>query len=436
MKSRRLKPALGPFELFFYATGVIIGAGVYSVIGAAAGLAQSKLWLSFLIGAVIALLTALSYAEMATAFPVAGGEYVYARRALPRAKWLSFTLGMIIIIGGCATAATVAVSFGGYLASFVAVPLAVSAIAVLALCTLVAVLGIRQSSWANIVFTVVEIGGLFLIIAVAFVFTSETAPPASLSTGPPNALAAAAILFFVYLGFEEVANVAEEARNPSRDIPRALFWSLGVTTVLYILVGLAVLKLASPEQLASSGAPLATALENAWPQATTWLSAIALFATANTVLITLIATARVMFSMGRDGELPAVFGAVSSRRTPWVASLLVFAMAALLVPIGDIQILAGLSSFSALLAFLAVNLALVVLRYVAPETVRPFRVPLNLGRLPLLPVAAIASIAFLLGHFDRQVYFGGALAIAGSILIFFVRAGMRRRAGPAGAGPA
>src|SRR5687768_3498439 len=128
MKSATLKPALGPFELFFYSTGVIIGAGVYSVIGAAAGLAQSKLWLSFLIGAVIALLTALSYAEMASAFPVAGGEYVYARRALPRARWLSFSLGVIIIIGGSATAATVAVSFGGYLASFVGVPPPVSAI--------------------------------------------------------------------------------------------------------------------------------------------------------------------------------------------------------------------------------------------------------------------------------------------------------------------
>ena len=416
-----LKPALGPVELFFYATGVIIGAGVYSVIGVAAGLAQSQLWLSFLIGAVIAFLTALSYAEMATSFPVAGGEYVYARNALPRAKWLSFSLGVIVIIGGAATAATVAVAFGGYLASLTGAPILLSAIAVLALCTALAVLGITESSWANIVLTAVEIIGLLMVIAVGFAFSPEAAASAVVSPAQPQVLSAAAVLFFVYLGFEEVANLAEETRNPSRDIPRALFWALGVTTVLYILVGVAVLRLAAPEQLASSDAPLASALHNAWPGGTPWLGAIALFATANTVLITLIATARAVFSMGRDGELPSLFARISKRHTPWVSSLFVFAIAALLLPIADIQILAGLSSFSALLAFLAVNLALIVLRYVEPQRPRPFRVPFNLGRLPVLPVAAIASILFLLGHFERAVYLGGAIAIAASALLFVLR---------------
>jgi amino acid transporter len=415
-----LKPTLGPVELFFYATGVIIGAGVYSVIGAAAGLAQSQLWLSFLIGAVIAFLTALSYAEMATSFPVAGGEYVYARNALPRARWLSFSLGVIVIIGGAATAATVAVAFGGYLASLTGAPILLSAVAVLALCTALAVLGITESSWANILLTSVEIIGLLLVIAVGFYASPEPAKSAAVSA-QPQVLGAAAVLFFVYLGFEEVANLAEEARDPSRDIPRALFWALGATTALYILVGVAVLRLAPPEQLAGSDAPLATALHNAWPGGTAWLAAIALFATANTVLITLIATARAAFSMGRDGELPSLFGLISRRHTPWVASLFAFAIAALLLPIADIQILAGLSSFAALLAFLAVNVALVILRYAEPQRPRPFRVPLSLGRLPVLPVAAIASILFLLGHFERAVYLGGALAIAASALVFVVR---------------
>jgi APA family basic amino acid/polyamine antiporter len=339
---------------------------------------------------------------------------------LPRARWLSFSLGIIVIIGGSATAATVAVAFGGYLASLTGAPILLSAVAVLALCTALAVLGITESSWANILLTSVEIIGLLLVIAVGFSFSPDQ-PSQVVPSAPPQVLSAAAILFFVYLGFEEVANLAEETRNPSRDIPRALFFALGATTVLYILVGVAALRLATPEQLATSDAPLATALHNAWPGGTAWLAAIALFATANTVLISLIATARAAFSMGRDRELPVLFGLISKRHTPWVASLFAFALAALLLPIADIQILAGLSSFSALLAFLAVNGALVVLRYVEPERSRPFRVPFSLGRLPVLPVAAIASIVFLLGHFERAVYLGGALAIAASALVFVLR---------------
>ena len=114
----QLKPVLGPVQLVFYSVGVIIGAGVYSVIGAAAGLAGDNLWISFLVGAVIALLTGLSYAEMTTSFPTAGAEYVYIRRAFPRASWASFAVGWIILFGGAATATTVAVAFGGYLRSF------------------------------------------------------------------------------------------------------------------------------------------------------------------------------------------------------------------------------------------------------------------------------------------------------------------------------
>src|SRR5690606_33154809 len=126
----------------------------------------------------------------------------------------------------------------------------------------------------------------------------------------------------------------------------------------------------------------------------------------------LIATSRLAFSMGRDGELPPLFGAVlPGRRTPWIGALLAFAMAAVLLPIGDLTVLAELSSFSALLAFLAVNCTLIALRFSAPELRRPFRVPGAIGGVPILPVAAIASILFLLAFFEWEVYLGAALAI-------------------------
>jgi APA family basic amino acid/polyamine antiporter len=257
---------------------------------------------------------------------------------------------------------------------------------------------------------------------------SDARAPASAPTADSFVIAAAALLFFVYLGFEEIANLAEEVRNPGRDLPIALFVSLAITTALYIAVSFSALSLAAPSELAGSEAPLATAIEKAWPGAAHVLSAIALFATANTVLITVIATSRVAFSMARDKEIPSVFGGLlPARQTPWVAAILTCAMAAVLIPIGSLKLLAELSSFAALVAFFAVNVVLIVLRYRLPEHKRPFRVPLAVGRLPVLPVLAIASIFMLLIHFEWQIYAAGGVALAASALAFGVRQWFRKR---------
>jgi len=363
----QLKPVLGPVQLIFYSVGVIVGAGVYSVLGAAAGLAQYSLWISFLVGAGVALLTAISYAEMATSFPAAGAEYVYVRRAWPKADWLAFGVGAIVLIGGAATAATVAMAFGGYLRAFVDLPAPIAALLLLAGCTAFNIWGLRESSWVNILFTSIEVAGLLLVIVAAM--KSDAQVPIAVAAVESSIMAAAALLFFVYLGFEEIANLAEEVRNPGRDIPIALFVSLAITTLLYVAVSFAVLSLAPPAELAASDAPLAAAVQKAWPGASNMLSAIALFATANTVLITVIATSRVAFSMARDKEISSVFARLLPvRQTPWLAAILTFTMAAVLVPIGSVKILAELSSFAALIAFFAVNVVLIVCAIVCPNT--------------------------------------------------------------------
>jgi APA family basic amino acid/polyamine antiporter len=150
---------------------------------------------------------------------------------------------------------------------------------------------------------------------------------------------------------------------------------------------------------------------------------IALFATANTVLITMIATSRLAFSMARDNDIPSMFGQLMpARQTPWVAASLAFAMAAVLIPpIGSVKILAELSSFAALAAFFVVYVLLVVLRHRMPEHKRPFRVPLAIGRLPVLPVLAIASIIMLLFHFEWQIYAAVGIALSLSALAFGIR---------------
>lgn len=423
----QLKPVLGPFQLTFYSVGVIVGAGVYSVIGPAAGVAQHALWLSFVVSAFVALLTAISYAEMATAFPHAGAEYIYVRHAWPGADWLAFGVGAVILIGGAATAATVAVAFGGYLRVFTDWPVAFSALALLAACTAFNIWGLRESSWVNVVFTSIEIAGLALVVAVAFFADARPAQsPAPLTE--PAVLAGAALLFFVYLGFENIANLSEEVRNPARDLPFALFVSLAVTTVLYVAVSFAALALATPAELAASQAPLAMVVQKAWPGADKLLGAIALFATANTVLITLIAMSRLAFSMARDREISGVFAKLLHvRQTPWTAALLMFAMAAVLLPTGSVKFLAEISSFAALVAFFAVNAALIALRYRMPARTRPFRVPFAIGKLPVLPVLALASIVLLLIHFDWQIHVAGVAALALSALAYAARQWSRSR---------
>jgi amino acid transporter len=420
----QLKPVLGTTQLVFYGIGVIVGAGVYSVIGAAAGLAGPSLWLSFIAGAFIALLTALSYAEMTTAFPGAGAEFLYMRLAFPDMKWISFAVGLIILIGGAATAATVAVAFGGYLRIFFPIPVAASAIVLLALCTAFNIWGLRESSWLNITFTLIEVGGIMLVIGAGFTQDAYDTFAAPLVTPEiqPGFMAATALLFFVYLGFEEIANLSEEVHDPGRAMPRAIFLSIAITTLLYVLVSLAALALASPAELAASEAPLATAVQKVWPGAGYFLSAIALFATANTALITLVATSRLAFSMARENEIPACIGSISqSRGTPWVGALLSFVMAVGLVFAGGLQLLAGVSSFAALLSFLAVNIGLIALRSSRPDQHRPFKVPFCIGRLPVLPLVAIAGIMVLLGYFERQIYVAGALVFVGGATALALR---------------
>lgn len=416
----RLNRVLGPVQLVFYGVGVIVGAGVYSVIGTAAGLAHQDLWMSFAIGAGVAFLTAISYAEMATSYPEAGAEYIYIRRAWPKADWLSFGVAITILLGGAATAATVAMAFGGYLRVFLDLPPVLSAAALLIACTAVNIWGLRESSWVNMLFTSIEVGGLLLVIAAGL--AREASPSPQTFETQPAIMAGAALLFFVYLGFEEIANLAEEVRHPARDIPLALFTSMAITTVLYVLVALAVVNMATPGELASSDAPLATAMNSVWPRLANVLGGVALFATANTVLITIIATSRLTFSMARDGELHGIFaGLLPRRQTPWVAAILSLAVAVALLPIGSVRILAEISSFAALAAFLTVNLSLITLRYTHPHHPRPFRVPGAIGRMPVLPLAAIASIVLLLIHFDWPIYVAGGVALVLSAIAYLVR---------------
>jgi basic amino acid/polyamine antiporter, APA family len=408
----KLRRALGLSGLTMYGVGIIIGAGIYSVIGAAAALAGEALWLSFVIAAGVAVLTGLSYAELATALPRAGAEYVYLQRAFPRQGWVAFAAGLLLAFAGAATAATVALAFGGYLAELISVPQVPAAAALILVATAVNIAGIQESSWLNIALTVLEVLGLVLVIGAGLSVSGFGS--AILAAPPIGLLSATALIFFVYLGFEEIANLSEEAKDAARDIPRAILLSVGLTAGLYVLVALAAVALVPAEQLADSDAPLATAVAMVSPVLADILGAIALFATANTVLVVLVAVSRMLMAMARGRDLPrAVANVLPGRRTPWVAAICLLLAAVALLPFGEVGTIASMSSLASLAAFASVNVALVVLRIREPAIRRPFRVPLSIARIPVLPVIGIIATGGLLLQFDALAYgvAGGVIAV-------------------------
>lgn len=407
-----LKRTLSLTQLTFYGVGTIVGAGIYSVLGAAAGVAGEALWVSLLLAGLAALLTGLSYAELISLYPRAGAEYHFLKAAFPRWTLLSFLAGYLIALNAAATSATVALAFGGYARVFADLPVWASALALLMACTLVNVMGIRQATWVSMGIVVVEVGGLLLLAGAGFLHTDVMAvvqwPAADASTG---IFIGAALIFFIYIGFEDVANLAEEARRPERDVARALLLSIVFTSVIYLLVAWVVLALASPAMLAASDSPLTTAAGVISPGLGRALAFAALFSTASTALISLVSISRLLYGMARDGALPSWLARVGRRQTPWVAALALFAAACALLPLGEVKIVASIASLGVLGVFVAVHVAVLRLRYTAPDLVRRFRVPGAIWRLPLLPVLGILMALGLMTQFEPTVYAVAALAV-------------------------
>jgi APA family basic amino acid/polyamine antiporter len=406
-----LRRALRLAGLTFYGVGIILGAGIYSVLGVAAGPAGEALWLSFVLSALVALLTALSYAELAAAHPKASAEFNYLRRAFPRWPALALVTGLLVALSGAATTGTVAIAFAGYLRSFVEVPAALVAWGLIAGATAVNLVGVKESGWVNAAFTLLEAGGLVLFAVLGA--TSESFGEALVAKPGWGVASGAALVFFAFLGFENIANLAEEAKEPERDLPRAIFLSLGVSTLLYVLVALAAVALMPPDELVRASAPLADAARERSARIAGALGGVALFATANTALVSMLVASRVIFGIAREKELPGVLASLLPRRkTPWVATLAVAGVAALLVPFGEVGVVASLSSFSSLIAFATVNVALIALRYREPNRKRPFRVAGAIGRFPILPALGAAATLGVATQLNRTALLSGGVALA------------------------
>lgn len=431
MQQPALARQLGLGVLIVYGIGDILGAGIYALVGKVADKAGADTPLAFVVSAVIAILTGISYAELAARIPHSAGACAYTGHAF-RHPFVPFAVGVLVLMSGVTSAATAALSFQGYLGEFVRLPgLAAPVLLVGALAALNFV-GIDHSARTNNVLTAIELSGLVIVIVVGVRYASSIHAPAEMAAALRPDFDGAAIIagvtlaFYAFVGFEDLVNLAEEARDPVRDIPRALIIAILVSTALYLLVVAVVLWTMTPAEAAASDRPLLAVIQRAGHAVPGPVFAlIAIVAISNTALANSIMASRLLFGMARQRLLPAALTTVHPRRlTPWVTILLTAVITLLLVGTGGVTVLAQTTGAILMLVFLCVHLSVIVIRRRDGRATGVFSAP------GPIPYAGAAACALLLTQFPAAVHGRIGIIIALSVGLY----ALLRPRGPGAAG--
>lgn len=418
----QLKRRLGLWVTVLTGVGVILGSGIYVLVGVAAGEAGNAVWLSFLIAAAVAGLTGLSYARLSRLKPKNAPEFQFVGMAFKPS--LAFLAGWLILWAVVISSSAVALGFAGYLSYLVGTPVIPVAIGLVVACSIVVFIGIGESALLAGILTFIEVAGLVFIVAIGVPHFGEV-NIMEMPMGVVGTVGAASLVFFAYLGFEGMANLSEEMRNPEKDLPRAIMLALGISTLLYILVALAAVSVVDWQTLGQSDAPLAlVAAQVLGGRAGTTLTLVALFSTANTVLLLLLGASRAMWAMSCAGALPGVFCVIGKeRRTPWLAIIVVAFFASLFTIFEDIGQVADFTNFATLLAFAGVNAAAIRI-FNRGSTLTGFkRVFLDII-MPALGLVTAVLLAINTGWWAAS--FGGIL-IAVGLLVYLVSGAILRR---------
>jgi APA family basic amino acid/polyamine antiporter len=443
-----LKRSLGPINITLLGIGAIIGAGIFATVGtAAAGDAARpgagpSLMLSFGITAVVCAFTALCYAEMAAMVPISGSAYTYSYATL--GELVAWIIGWDLILEYAIGNVAVAISWANYFRSFMhdafgidipqwlstdfrtarkipgliesaphvlGIPIVFNllALGIVALITIVLVWGIKESAEFNAVMVCVKIVVLLFFIGIAFYFVS----PSNMAknwhpfqpTGWGGTLAGAAVVFFAYIGFDAVSTVAEETKNPARDLPIGIIASLIICTIFYVVVAAVFTGLIPYNELVrrlatEQAEPLTMALGHVAPNAR-WASAIVAFGSvvAHTavLLVFQLGQPRIFFSIARDGLLPPVFAKVHPRfKTPHVTTILTGVIVGGFAAVMSIDEMVDLTNIGTLFAFALVCIGITILRYKEPNRHRPFKVPFGAWFLPILGAASCVFLMYYL----------------------------------------
>ena len=411
----KLERSLSLTQVTLMSIGIILGAGIYVVIGEASGLAGNMLWFSFIIAAIVATFSGLSYAELSSRFPSAAAEYTYVDRSF--GKRLAWVTGWLIIAGCIIGSATVAIGFSNYFSALFQTPVLLTSIATLLIIGVVLFLGVQETASLTIIFTIIEVIGLIIIIFIGLP-SIGTVDYFTLAESFQGVIKAGVLIFFGYLGFEGIARLAGETKNPEKTIPKAILLSIAITTVFYILVGIVAISVVPFQELATAEAPLALVAERVFgSNSFLILSVIALFSTFNTALVMLLSGSRIVYGMAEEKGLPTVFSKVSNKtKSPWIAVIAVVFAAMCFTLLGDLKTIANLTNFTVFAVFIIVNAVVIYLRYRKPVTTG-FLSPFSIGRLPLFPVLGIITSCFMMINVELHVLLMGlGLIMAGFIL--------------------
>jgi len=393
-----LKRSLSLTHMVLYGLGTTIGAGIYALVGELASIVGYFAPISFLIASIMATLTAMSFAELSGRFPQAAGAALYIKEGFASQR-LSTITGLLVILAGLVSAAALINGFVGYLHQFISIDRLPIIILITCLMGSIAAWGISASVSIASLITIIEIGGLLLIIGISIsgtTFHLDTMKAALIPSADFtqwSAIFAGTLLaFYAFIGFEDMVDVAEEVKDVKRNLPLAIILTLAITTVLYMLIMTTAVLAVSPAELALSEAPLAFIYQHFTGNNATAISIIGLLAIINGALIQMIMASRVMYGLGSRGQLPRILSIVHPKsQTPLIATFIATFTVLFLALIGHLSILAEITSLIMLSIFSLINLALVRIKKRSPSTEGSICFPIW---LPL--TGFIVSLGFLI----------------------------------------
>ena len=451
-----LKRSIGLFQLTLFGVGATIGTGIFIVLTQAVPIGGPAVILSFVFAGTVAGLTAICYAELASAVPVSGSSYSYAYATL--GEGVAMVVAACLLLEYGVSAAAVAVGWSQYLNELLdnlfgfTIPeslsqapeqggvLNVPAVILIGLCALLLLRGASESAKVNAIMVLIKIGVLILFIVVGITgWESDNLSDFS-PAGLNGITSAAGIIFFSYIGLDAVSTAGEEVKNPRRNLPLAIMFALMIVTGIYILVAAVAVAAQPAAEFEGQEAGLAAILEDvtgaSWPG--TVLAAGAVISIFSVTLVVIYGQTRILFAMGRDGMIPPLFHKLNPRTlTPVPATVIVAVVISLLAGVLPIDFLAEMTSIGTLVAFLIVSIGVMVLRQRQPDLPRGFKVPLY----PVIPILSIAGCIWIIQDLRAVtifVFFGWA---AVALLWYFFygrhhsalnRPGRRARHEPAG----
>lgn len=428
-----LQKSVSFWQAVIYGVGVIVGTGIYTLIGIGAGISGNLLWLSFIVAGIIATLTALSYAKLSSLFTKESAESFYAQQAFGSKK-ISFLIGFLSIIVWVFSAATVSWGLTAYTKAFISIEPIIIVLAAIIFISLINFVGIQLSVRINSILTIIAVTGLFGIIIFGLPYVGQvnllegidgtTLLENSFSLGN-SIFSAAALIFFAYLGFEGLANISEETRNPKKNIPKAILFSLLFVTILYVLISVIAVSAVPANELynaafstSTSTGPLALVAEKVmFPGAAVLMTLIAFATIGSTLLVLLNVSSRILYGMSKQDLAPKIFGYINPKtNTPSIAVIITAIFACLFALIGNIELLGSLCTMSVFLLFGATNISLVYIQ----KKFSPFEEResiLNKKNFVPLIAAAFCLLMLLTQYWETVLVFGIEVPLIGVLII-------------------